>query len=253
MMSRRTGRGSLLATGPIPTRLIGNGLIGAGLIGRVLIGMGLIGIFAVPAAAQTNATPPKPALAHVHDKGVIVLRPDASPTAAPSAAPTPAAGPAAPAALPPAAPAAEVVAPHAVAITPVGSVIKECPRPFAEPDLSLAAATDGFDKALAGKLRSRHPVVVDLAQPYKLGAAPPPVLVPWFSEIKASGGTVEISQYCQGARGAFGNWLAKLFGPKPSTAYKVAQGYDAKLHVNAVDQVVTQVEFVRRGKGAAAQ
>ena len=185
-------------------------------------------VLAATVSAASAQTPPAPV--NTQSRGVIVLPPKAG-SPPDQASPADAAPPTPPRPVP-------VVAP----------VIRECARPFAQPDVVLADA-GGFDKALAAKLKGRRAVVVDLAQPYKMGGTPPPALAPWFAEVRASGGSVTASQYCQGARGMFGNWLSKLFGAKPGKPYKAVDGYNAVLHVNALDQQVTQLEFAPRDPG----
>ena len=103
-----------------------------------------------------------------------------------------------------------------------------------------------FDKALKSKLRrGRNVVTLDLAKPYAINTSAPAPLGPWLEEIKSSGGIVAVKSYCEGGRGFF-DFLAKMFESKPQNAYKAVRRYDAMLHVDAVDQVVTQIEFTPR-------
>lgn len=151
---------------------------------------------------------------------------------------------------PPPPPPPEEAAPPPPAPPPVrplrGPVIKACDRPFAETDLRLDSAP-GFEKALAAKLRGGQRVVVDLASPYGDKSPAPAPLAKWLGEITASGGQVEVKQYCEGTRSLLGKWLAELFSPKPNYAYRAARKYNAVLHADAVDHVITQVEFTPRG------
>lgn len=124
-------------------------------------------------------------------------------------------------------------------------VIKFCSRPFDKPDLTLAAQTT-FDRDLGASLKTRKRVVVDLDKPYKDEAAAPAAIAPWLSEVKAGGGTVTVKEYCEAARGNLGTWLANIFGSKPATPqspYRAARQYNVILHADALDKVITQVEF----------
>ena len=124
-------------------------------------------------------------------------------------------------------------------------VLKFCDRPFDKPDLTLASAS--IDKDLAAGLKTRKRVVVDLTKPYKNDDAAPAAIAPWLAEVKAGGGQVTVKEYCEAARGALGTWLAKLFSAKPAPAveplYRPARQYDVILHADALDKVITQVEF----------
>ena len=124
-------------------------------------------------------------------------------------------------------------------------IIKFCERPFAAPDLRLSDGA-GFDKALAAKLRTRKRVVVDLATPYGERDVAPAALTPWLGEVQASGGSVETKQYCDATRGALTSWLVQLFTPKPANPYRTARRYNVVLHADALDHVITQVEFTPR-------
>jgi hypothetical protein len=123
-------------------------------------------------------------------------------------------------------------------------VLKFCDRPFTAPDMRLADGK-GFDAALAARLRAGRRVVVDLDQPYNNDAAGPAALQPWLQSVKASGGAVSVKEYCEAARGALGEWLANIFGAKPSqdAPYRAARQYNVVLHADALDKVITQVEF----------
>ena len=136
------------------------------------------------------------------------------------------------------------VAAAPVAVAPVAPVLKACDRPVAKPTLRFTDPAR-FDRALKGKLRRGRPVVVDLDTPYPADNEAPLPLGAWLNEIKQSGGTVSVAPYCQKGRG-LGGFFAKLFGGGPAEPYKAARRYDAVLHVDAVDQVVTQVEFAPR-------
>ncbi|WP_088190808.1 hypothetical protein [Sphingobium sp. Z007] len=134
-----------------------------------------------------------------------------------------------------------------VAAAPVAPVLKACDRPVAKPTLRFTDPAR-FDRALKGKLRRGRPVVVDLDTPYPADNEAPLPLGAWLNEVKQSGGTVSVAPYCQKGRG-FGGFFAKLFGGGPAEPYKAARRYDAVLHVDAVDQVVTQVSFAPRKAG----
>lgn len=203
---------------------------------------------AVSAAAQAPAStsassPADKAPDKSKARGVRIIRPDTPSEAAkpkPSTAPVPS-----PARIAPGSAIAPKPAPPAPARL-TAPVIKPCPRPFATPDLALGA-TPRFEKALRTRLAARRGrVVVDLAQPYAAGADAPAALAPWLEEVKASGGIVSVDQYCRRGRGAFGNFLKTLLGGASRNPYKAARSYDAVLHADALDMVVTQVEFVPR-------
>jgi hypothetical protein len=145
------------------------------------------------------------------------------------------------------------VVPAANAVTPkpapgVGPaappVLKSCERPNARPTLRFTE-TEGFDATLRAALRRGRPVVVDLATPYPADREAPAPLGAWLNEVKQSGGTVSMAPYCQKGRG-LGGFFAKLFGGGPAEPYKAARRYDAVLHVDAVDQAVTQIAFAPR-------
>lgn len=142
---------------------------------------------------------------------------------------------------------------HAVAPAPVADpgkqavalpVLKSCDRPVTRPTLRFGDGA-AFDQALRGKLRRNRTVVVDMDTPYPADNEAPLPLGAWLNEVKQSGGTVSVAPYCQKGRG-LGGFFAKLFGGGPAEPYKAARRYDAVLHVDAVDQVVTQVEFAPR-------
>ena len=122
-------------------------------------------------------------------------------------------------------------------------ILKSCDRPMAKPTLRFDDPTK-FDRAFRAKLRGRA-VVVDMDTPYPADREAPAPLGAWLNEVKQSGGTVSVAPYCQKGRG-FGGFFAKLFGGGPAEPYKAIRRYDAVLHVDAVDQVVTQVEFTPR-------
>lgn len=131
----------------------------------------------------------------------------------------------------------------AVAGPVVMPVIKPCARPVASPDLQLPARN--FDRQLAAKLRTGQAVSIDLATPFPQKETPPAPLNRWLIEVRNGGGEVAVEQYCDAGKGILGGWLAKLFGTADKEAiYKPARGYDAVLHADALDRVVTQVEFM---------
>jgi len=126
-------------------------------------------------------------------------------------------------------------------------VLKGCDRPIAKPTLRFANPAS-FDQAFKAKLRRGRAVVVDLDTPYPADKEAPLPLGAWLNEVKQSGGAVTVAAYCQKGRG-FGGFFTKLFGGPPAEPYKAIRRYDAVLHVDAVDQVVTQVEFAPRKVG----
>jgi len=133
-------------------------------------------------------------------------------------------------------------------------IIKLCSRPFAKPDLRLDV---DFDRRLGRQLRAQKALVIDLPQPYPERAAPPAALTPWLSEVEASGGTITVKQYCSAARGGLGSWLAKIGRVLRGNAtapnrYAAARNYNVVLHSDALDKVITQVEFTPRGPGVQA-
>lgn len=193
---------------------------------------------AAPVAAQQGAKAGEA-------RGVIVLRPTTAP--AEPAAVTPAV--AQPAIVTPAL-AAPAVAPAPAAVVPgrpttPSPLMKACSRPFASTAASLGQDAR-FDRTLATALRARPAsAVVDLAQPFAVDADTPAALTPWLGQVKASGGLVTAQEYCRESRGVFG-FLRRLVSGGGQSAYKAAAGYDAVLHVDGLDQKVTQVEFRRR-------
>lgn len=193
---------------------------------RVILWCG-VAAAALVAAAPVMADPAAAPLQGEESRGVRILAPD-------DTGPPP---------IPPKAPAATPPPPKVPLRAPV---IQACQRPFAAPDLKLDDKP-GFERRLGGKLRLRRRVVVDLAVPYGEKAAAPAALAPWLAEIQASGGTVQVKPYCEGTRSLFGDWLAELFATKPANPYRAARRYDAVLHADALDHVITQVEFTPRG------
>lgn len=189
----------------------------------------------LPASAQEGA--------QEGARGVTVLRAQA-PAPADVATPPVAAPVAAPVAKPAvtAAPAPPPPAPG----RPTSPMLAGCARPFAQPAVTLG--TGGFDKTLSASLK-RKPAsaVVDLPQPFAVGTDMPAALTPWLDEVKASGGIVSASEYCRDSRGLFG-WLGRMIRGVRGSPYKAADGYDAVLHVDGLDQKVTQVEFKRRAQ-----
>lgn len=126
-------------------------------------------------------------------------------------------------------------------------VLTACDRPVATPALRFSEQAQ-FDRLLRKKLRTGRAVTVDMDTPYPADREAPLPLGAWLNEIKQSGGSVSVAPYCQKGRG-LGGFFAKLFGGGPARPYKAARRYDAVLHVDAVDQVVTQVEFTPRKVG----
>lgn len=202
------------------------------------------------AQASAPATPPQDQQGHATDgaaaRGVRIIAPEAPPAnvvangqqTAPATKP-PATNAIAPVKLRPADPVGTRPAP-----VPVPAVLKACDRPVAKPTLRFTDPAR-FDRALKGALRRGKTVVVDLDAPYPVANEAPAPLGAWLNEVEKSGGMVTVSPYCQKGRG-LGGFLAKLFGGGPAEPYKAARAYDAVLHVDAVDQIVTQVEFAPR-------
>lgn len=124
------------------------------------------------------------------------------------------------------------------------AALKSCDRPVSRPTLRFDQP-EGFDSRLRPKLKRGRAVVVDLATPYAADQEAPLPLGAWLNEVKQSGGAVEAQPYCVKGRG-LGGFFAKLFGGGPAEPYKAARRYDAVLHVDALDQVVTQVSFTPR-------
>lgn len=200
------------------------------------------------AQASTPATPPQDQQGHATDgaaaRGVRIIAPEAPPAnvvangqqTAPATKPH-ATNAIAPVKLRPADPVGTRPA-------PAPAVLKACDRPVSKPTLRFADPAR-FDRALKGALRRGKTVVVDLDAPYPVANEAPAPLGAWLNEVEKSGGMVTVSPYCQKGRG-LGGFLAKLFGGGPAEPYKAARAYDAVLHVDAVDQIVTQVEFAPR-------
>jgi hypothetical protein len=217
------------------------------------------------ATAQTTTTATKPAVSKSHpakhkhtklvtavpvtgeSKGVRILSPEAAaeaeglPPVTPPL-PTPAAPSASILANTVPAPPVPSAAPAPTAVAVVAPVIPPCTRPVTSPDLRLPERN--FDRLLAAKLKTGKAVSIDLENPFpQKGEAPAP-LNRWLLEVRNSGGQVAVEQYCDSAKGMLGGWLAKLFGAGDKDAlYKPARAYDAVLHADALDRVVTQVEF----------
>ena len=207
------------AAGPVAAGLLATGLLATAVFAA--------GGTATLASAQT--------IGQEQARGVMVLRPTEAPAPVPTPLPAPTPTP------------TPVPTPLPLAVRPAAPVIKPCPRPFARADLVLGSGAS-FDRRLRTLLAARRgSVIVDLAAPYPVDAAPPAPLSPWLDNVKGSGGLVTVDSYCQASRGLFGNFLKKMFGASPDAAgYAAAAGYDAVLHVDGTDQRVTQVQFVRR-------
>ena len=121
-------------------------------------------------------------------------------------------------------------------------VLHFCDRPFAQPDLTLGSDAN-FDQDLSRALKTHAHIVVDLTQPYPDQGAAPAALEPWLAEVKANGGLITVKQYCEAARGNLGSWLASILGIHAGGLYRTARQYDVILHTDALDHVITQVEF----------
>lgn len=103
-----------------------------------------------------------------------------------------------------------------------------------------------FTSRLRARLASgQQSIIVDIDKPFPPRADAPALLAPWLNEVKATGGSITIAQYCQDSRGFF-SFLKKLFGGGEADGYAAAARYDAVLHLDGLDQVVTQVQFKRR-------
>ncbi len=212
---------------------------------RIALNFASVGLFLSGTAfafAQSETTtpvaPPAP-LSGVNERGVRIIAPDAPPPApvAPTQQPP---KPATPAAISKPKP---TTVPGARPPLPL-PVIKACTRPIANPTLRFSDPTR-FDRALKAKLRGSRTVAVDIDSPYPAKNEAPAPLGAWLNEIKQSGGQVSVSTYCEGGRG-FGNFLARIFGGPSAGPYKAARRYDATLYVDAIDQIVTQVQFTPR-------
>jgi len=200
---------------------------------------------AVNALAQLDNVPPseQPPAEGAAGRGVRILPPE--PTAPKPVAQEPQVPAAAHAVTPGPVVGADPGRSAPVTAAPISApVLKGCDRPVAKPTLRFTDPAR-FDQALKAKLRRGRPVVVDLDAPYPADNEAPLPLGAWLNEVKQSGGTVSVAPYCQKGRG-FGGFFAKLFGGGPAEPYRAARRYDAVLHVDAVDQVVTQVEFAPR-------
>jgi hypothetical protein len=186
-------------------------------------------------ATQEPATP----LPNVQGRGVRIVPADAPPPApvAPTPQPFKSEAPAAVSKPKP------IAAPGNRPPLPA-PVIKPCARPIATPTLRFSDPSR-FDRALKPKLRGSRSVSVDIESPYPAKNEAPAPLGAWLNEIKQSGGQVTVSTYCEGGRG-FGSFLARIFGGPPAEPYRAARRYDATLYVDAVDQIVTQVQFTPR-------
>jgi hypothetical protein len=228
-------------------------IIVRGVLAIASVGLSLSVASAALAQATAPATPPQDQPGDATDgaagRGVRIIAPEAPSAnvvangqqAAPAA--TPAANAIAPVKLRPADPVGPQPAPVASPVT-APAVLKACDRPVAKPTLRFSDPAR-FDRALKGKLRRGKTVVVDLDSPYPVANEAPAPLGAWLNEIEKSGGMVTVAPYCQKGRG-FGGFFAKLFGGGPAEPYKAARTYDAVLHVDSVDQIVTQVEFAPR-------
>jgi hypothetical protein len=236
-------------------------IIVRGVLAVASVGLSLSVASAALAQATAPATPPQTQPADATDgaagRGVRIIAPEAPPAnpvangqqATPPAAhhpattKSPAANAIGPVKVRPATPVGTSPAPVAVPVV-APAVLKPCDRPVAKPTLRFSDPAR-FDRSLKAKLRRGKPVVVDLDAPYPVANEAPAPLGAWLNEIEKSGGMVTVSPYCQKGRG-FGGFFAKLFGGEPAEPYKAARVYDAVLHVDSVDQIVTQVEFAPR-------
>jgi hypothetical protein len=211
----------------------------------------VLGVYAAPLDAQEVS-------GEVRSRGVIILKAAPKPVEAspPVAIQEPA--PAAPKiveqpAPQPVVPAPPRTAPLAGPAAVVALPLQACPRPFVRPDLVLPIAAQAggedareFNRALRRKLLAkRSPVVIDLSQAFSADKAPPATLVPWLARVKSSGGTVRTVQYCEQSRGFF-SFFRRAFSSDDPGDYAAAESFDAFLHVDGLDQTVTQIEFRRR-------
>jgi hypothetical protein len=195
--------------------------------------LGTVAVLTLALAGSAWAQTEPPPLKNEQGRGVRVLK--AEDPSASSSSPS-----ASPAVTPPAP--AQVVKPTPAALPK--PIIKLCERPFATTDVRWDGQS-GTDRALAQRLRTGQRVVVDLAQPYPEAAQPPAGLSRWLTEVQKGGGAVTVKQYCKSARGGLGSWLAKLGESLGGgSLYRPARQYDVLLHSDALDRVVTQVEFV---------
>lgn len=193
-------------------------------------GMGLGAL----AQSGTGSSPPKEHTDGASGRGVRIIAPEG-----------PAPEPVAKQQQTPAVNAIKLPAPaSSVGLVPPPSALKPCDRPFIKPTLRFADPA-GFDRTLRNKLRSGRTVTIDLETPYPVKNEAPAPLGAWLNEIQKGGGMVTVAPYCQKGRG-FGDFMARIFGGAPADPYQAARKYDATLHVDSIDQVVTQIEFTPR-------
>lgn len=213
-------------------------------IQRILLGIATVtfstGMNAIALAQEGTASPPPKAQTDgASGRGVRIIAPeDPAPASVAKQQQTPIAAPPVHATKPTSAPAA-IAAPAMTA-----SVLKPCDRPLAKPALRFSDPA-GFDRRLRSKLRGGRAVAIDMDTPYPVGNEAPAPLGAWLNEIQKSGGAVTVAPYCQKGRG-FGDFIARIFGGGPAEPYRAARKYDATLHVDSIDRVVTQVEFTPR-------
>lgn len=142
----------------------------------------------------------------------------------------------------------EVLRPTAPPAPPAPVAQRACSRPYAATDLTFRVETAPakFSAALRSRLQAKAArVTIDIAQPFPLGSPGPQPLASWLTEARAKGGLVSVAQYCEAPRGLF-SWLRKVFSGDAQTGYDAVDGYDAVLHADGANGVVTQVEFRRR-------
>lgn len=124
-----------------------------------------------------------------------------------------------------------------------------CPLPISHSDLRVdlvRMGSDKFDRDLSRRLeKAKQDVTLEIAVPFSAEQEPPANLSRWLQAIRSSGGNVTTSQYCAKTRGFF-SFLRRILGAKKVDRLDAAQSYDAIVHVNGIDQTVTQIQFQRR-------
>lgn len=124
-----------------------------------------------------------------------------------------------------------------------------CPLPISRSDFRvdlLKIGSDKFDRDLSRRLeKGKQDVTLEIADPFSAEQDPPQNLSRWLEAIRSSGGTVTTLQYCKKTRGLFA-FLRRILGSKSSDWLEAAKSYDAIVHVNGIDQSVTQIQFRRR-------
>ncbi|MBB3860689.1 hypothetical protein GGQ88_001958 [Novosphingobium hassiacum] len=126
-----------------------------------------------------------------------------------------------------------------------------CERPIENADIKISRLNmdaSKFDREFSHKLKiAKDTVSLDFAVPW-LGDSDAPALIGrWLEEIKASGGNISRSEYCQKSRGFF-SFVGRLLKRQPTDRFSAIKAYDAVLQINGADQTVTQILFRKRTK-----